>query len=150
LAGFLVEGDNLRLGAARTTDQLSAINQRRFGIPKLLGAAVIIFFEGYSPDALPAGGFQADEVTLATHGINPLAVHGRRAHAGGSPAPGVIDLRRPEFLAILVAEGNHGRLAVASPHRADDTTIDDHSGVAVTESFGLPDKSRRLLPLVEQ
>src|SRR5262249_19252855 len=138
---------------ARTANQLITIDQWRFTIAiraSITTPARKIIFIKFFPDELSIGDIQADEVACRIHGINPAVVDRWRAFRSGVPFPLRIgDLLGPEFPAILCAESNHSRSAVAVTHRADDAAIDDCSCVAITNPVSLPNKWQILVPFVE-
>src|SRR5262249_57455807 len=99
--------------------------------------------EALAPALLAGRRLQADEVAVRAERVREIAVHGGRA----SRAAVLVlvrrsHLRRPEALAVGLAQGDDVLRTVAIAHREDPPARHRHRGEAAPEARRLPRQGR--------
>src|SRR5262249_17210876 len=153
-ARLLVERDQRGGLAAGRDDELVAVHQGRLAVAPAAGAAVEVLAQVLLPAEVAGGTFEANQVAVEAEGVEPVAVHRRRA-AGAGVAPGVgpprAGRRGPDFLAALLVQGEDVFGAVAVAHGEDAAAGDRRRAVAVAEAGRLPGQGRAVLgPALQQ
>ena len=152
----MFERHQRRLGPAGGDDHHVAVDQRRLGVGPHAGLAAEVLAQALAPLLLAVGGVHADEVAVGPEGVDAVAVHGRGGAGGRVLRPLVRadlpELRRPELLAVLRAQGGD-ELVVLAPvgGQVDAVAGHGHGPVPAAEVGRLPGELRPVLrPLLEQ